>query len=143
MKVGEIMKFEKSCGAVIFREVKEDIEFLVISHKGDRHWCFPKGHMEKGESEEETALREVLEETGLKVSFIEGFKDSIFYNPKQNISKEVTFFLAKVDNQKVKIQEEEIEDYKWLKYEDALLKITFQNSKGVLTKAFHWLQKRG
>lgn len=136
------MKFEKSCGAVVFREVDKDIEFLIISHKGDRHWCFPKGHVEKGESEKETALREILEETGIKVELVEGFKESVHYNPKRDTEKEVVFFLSKSDKQKVKIQVEEIEEYKWLKYKDALLKITFETSKEVLRKAMNFLKQR-
>lgn len=136
------MKNEKSCGSVIFREVNKEIEFLVISHRGDRHWCFPKGHVEKGENEEETALREILEETGLTVELIEGFRESINYNPKQNVSKEVIFFLAKAGDQPVKIQVEEVLEYRWLGYEDALNIITFQNSKEVLQNAFAWMNKR-
>ena len=52
------MDFEKSCGAVIYRKIDENLEFLSISHRNDGHWGFPKGHVEKNESEEETAIRE-------------------------------------------------------------------------------------
>ena len=53
------MEKEKSCGAVIFRKQKE-LEVLIV-RQNEGHWCFPKGHVEKGESEQETAAREVLE----------------------------------------------------------------------------------
>lgn len=136
------MKTEKSCGAVVFRESEGNTEFLVISHESDGHWCFPKGHIEKNESEKETALREILEETGLEVELVEGFKESIYYNPKPDIKKEVVFFLSKADKTKVKLQTEEIKAYKWLKYEEALSKVTFENSKEILRKAFTWLKQR-
>ena len=58
------MKKEKSCGAVVYRETGEQIEILLIRHKNGGHWAFPKGHVEKKETEEDTALREIREETG-------------------------------------------------------------------------------
>ena len=70
------MNFEKSCGAIIYRIKDDNLEFLTISHRSDGHWGFPKGHVEKGESEEETAIREIYEETGLQVNLIDGFRES-------------------------------------------------------------------
>ena len=60
------MRKEKSCGALVVRRGKNETEILLIKHNGG-HWAFPKGHVEAGESEEQTALREVQEETGLTV----------------------------------------------------------------------------
>ena len=60
------MRKEKSCGALVVRRGAESPEILLIKHNGG-HWAFPKGHVEAGETEEETALREVQEETGLTV----------------------------------------------------------------------------
>ena len=59
------MSYEKSCGAVVFRKYHGNIELLLIKHVVGGHWSFPKGHVEAGESERQTALREVREETGL------------------------------------------------------------------------------
>ena len=56
------MEYEKSCGAVVFRIGERGPEALVI-HQNAGHWGFPKGHVEPGEDEEQTALREILEET--------------------------------------------------------------------------------
>ena len=59
------MKREKSCGALVYRITQSgQKELLFIKHRHGTHWSFPKGHMEEGESEVQTALREVKEETG-------------------------------------------------------------------------------
>ncbi|MBC8060663.1 MAG: NUDIX domain-containing protein [Clostridiaceae bacterium] len=134
------MKFEKSCGAVIYKENKGEVQYLIISHQGDGHWCFPKGHQEKKETEEETAIREIKEETGLKVKLVSDFRTQIEYFPKKNISKEVIFFLAKVKEEVVTIQLEEISDFKWLGYDEALNRITYERSREVLEKVNSYLK---
>ena len=66
--------FRKSCGVIPFRRNGETKEYLLILQSNDC-WSFPKGHMEPGEQEEETALRELLEETGLRAKLIPGKTD--------------------------------------------------------------------
>lgn len=126
------MSIEKSCGAVIYRKSGIDVEFLAVKSKANGHWGFPKGHMEERESEQETARREVSEETGLDIALLEGFRTKIEYPLSKNISKEVIYFIGRAAEQYVSIQEEEIEDYKWLNYSDMLDILTFENSKNVL-----------
>ena len=60
------MKTEKSCGAVVLRKNQGRLQVLLIKHINGGHWAFPKGHVERGETEEQTALREIKEETGLE-----------------------------------------------------------------------------
>ena len=60
--------YERSCGAVVFRFINGERRFLLIKNKRSCHWGFPKGHVEKDETDEETAKREVLEETGLMLT---------------------------------------------------------------------------
>ena len=122
---------EKSYGAVIINEKKE---FLLIRHKNGEHWDFPKGHKEEGESDRETAIREVLEETGLIVRLIDGFKEKTKYSPKPGVDKTVTYYLG-FSMGKVTIQEEEIMEFEYLPYEEALEKITFNESKEVIRAA--------
>ena len=115
--MGNIIKFEKSCGVVIYRKIGKEIEFLSVSAINDGHWGFPKGHVEKDENEQQTAIREVKEETGLKVILIDGFRESVDYlikNEKiqEEITKQVVFFLAKVEEKSIYIQIDEIKDYK-------------------------------
>ncbi len=127
------MKQEKSCGAVIYRKHKGETEILLIRHKNGGHWAFPKGHVEKQETEEETALREIREETGLKVKLDTGFRASVTYSPKPEVMKDVIYFAAKADaEKKVKAQEEEVTDVRWEKPEQALELVTFANDKEIL-----------
>ncbi len=133
------MNIEKSCGAVIYRRIGENLEFLSISDKNDGHWGFPKGHVEENESEEETAIREICEETGLQVSLMDGFRMSVEYSVKQATMKEVVFFLAKVENQIVHIQVDELSDYKWASFQFAKQLLTYKSSKDVLENAWKFI----
>ena len=135
------MNFEKSCGVVIYRRIGGNLEFLSISNKNDGHWGFPKGHVEKDESEEETAIREVWEETELQVNLINGFRVSVEYLIKPETMKEVVLFLAKVENQIVHIQLDELSDYKWASFQYAKQLLTYESSKDVLEKAWEFINK--
>ena len=67
------MKIEKSCGAVVFTRVNGEIKYLLIKSVTG-FYGFPKGHVEIGESETQTALREIFEEVGLRVRLIPDFR---------------------------------------------------------------------
>ncbi len=132
------MKYEKSCGAIIFREAPH-LEFLLIFNKKGNakgHWGFPKGHMENKETEIQTAMREVFEETGLKPEFIKGFKVITNYSPVRGINKDAIYFLAKSTDEQVVIQTSELADYRWCSYEDAQNLITFDKRHLVKAKEF-------
>jgi 8-oxo-dGTP pyrophosphatase MutT (NUDIX family) len=136
------MKRELSCGAVIFRERSGNTEFLLIRHKGPNgHWDFPKGHIEKGETEIEAARREVGEETGLEIEFIEGFKAENKYESRKGVMKTVVLFLAKAMTETVVLQEKELDDYAWLGYDAAAKQLTYDNARMVLSKAKEFLKK--
>ncbi|MBN1502340.1 NUDIX domain-containing protein [Candidatus Woesearchaeota archaeon] len=132
---------EKSAAAVVFYEKNKKKEFLLL-HYSLGHWGFPKGHIEEGETEEQALLREIKEETGLKkVEIIPGFKEKTEYfyrNKKELIHKEVVFMLVKSMSQKITLSFEHI-GYKWLEYEDAINKLTFENTKNMLEKAYHFI----
>ena len=136
------MPNEKSCGLVLFTKHKEGNKFLTL-HYPAGHWDFCKGNVEKNEKEEQTALRELKEETGIDdVEFIDGFKESISYYYKSGndtISKEVTFFLARSNTEKVVLSNEHI-GYAWVNFEHGMKKLTFNNSKDILTKAVNFLK---
>lgn len=129
------MIIEKSCGVIVYRNLLKEIEFLAVKSKENGNWGFPKGHMEKGETEEQTAIREVFEETGLSVTLLEGFRTKIEYQLTEKIHKEVIFFIGVSSEKQVKIQYEEIEEFMWLKYYDMKDILTFENSKQALVKA--------
>lgn len=132
---------ETSSGAILYNIENETIIFLLL-HYFQGHWDFPKGNKEKGESDIDTALREITEETGINdVTFLEGFKKEIFYKYKRNnhlISKKVVYFLAKSNSIDVVLSSEHL-DFVWEPYEDALRKITYKNSKEILSEGYKFL----
>jgi len=145
------MPVEKSAGAVIFRKEGGKIFYLLLHYQSGAkrprpYWDFPKGHIEKGEKPEDTAVREVREETGLRdINIKEGFKESVKYFFKfkgENIFKIVTFFLAETKTKKVKISFEHI-GFQWLPYQEALEQLNFKNAKEILKKANDFLSRKG
>ena len=137
------MSNEKSCGAVIFKRSKEGIKYLLL-HYGAGHWDFPKGHQEKNEKEEQTAAREIKEETGIEdIEFVDNFRATIKYffkKGEEKIYKEVIFFLLQSATDKVTLSNEHI-GYAWLSYEHAYKKLTFNNSKELVEKVDKFLHK--
>lgn len=127
---------EKSCGAVIFRRRSGNLEFLLVKNKRGGNWGFPKGHIERGEDEFDTARREILEETGLRVSFLDGFRALSEYRPRGRIFKQVVFFLAEMpEDGEVVPQQAEIDRYIWADYSLAMRTFRFNNDRAVLTQA--------
>ena len=107
------------------------------------HWDFPKGHVEAEETEQETALREVYEEAGLKVELREGFREEIGYVDEiNNVHKTVVFFIGEAINSEVKCDGKEVVDFCWLEYTLALEKLTYDNAKKLLKKADFFLIER-
>jgi 8-oxo-dGTP pyrophosphatase MutT (NUDIX family) len=143
--MGKVKK-EKSAGAVVFRKEKGKILFLLVCYgtKEKFWWDFPRGHVEKNEKEEETARREIFEETGIKdLKFIPGFKESYryFFRDKDGlVFKENVIFLAETKKKRVKLSFEH-HDFVWLPFKEALSKLTFENSKEILKKANRYLLK--
>jgi len=133
---------EKSAGCVVFYPKTQ--EYLILHFKFKSHyWDFPKGKIKKGETAEQTAIREVKEETGLDVMIIPGFKKTIHYMFKQEgklISKDVHYFLAEAKSKDAIVSKENIA-FEWLSYEKATEKVTFKNSKTVMEKSKAFLKK--
>ncbi len=142
------MKKEKSCGAVIYREeVDEDSMkrlFLIVKYvKGDNYWGLVKGHIENNETEHETAKREIYEEVGItEFEFIDDFKEVITYSPENNVMKDVVFFLAKTNQEKVTYHWKEHNDHKWLSAKDSINKLTYEKDKKIIRKANEFLESK-
>ncbi len=129
------MKYEKSCGAVVYRYYCDRLELLLIKHKAGGHWSFPKGHVEDGETEEQTALREVKEETGLTVALEEGFRESVRYHPRPDLSKTVVYFIGEAVSGKAHAQEEEIDELRWVALTEVEPMLTYANDRKLLARA--------
>ena len=133
--------YEKSCGAiVIYRDGKSYKILLVRNHNG-RNYSFPKGHVEKGETEQQTAIREVKEETGLDIEIIDSFREVADYCPFGKIKKRVVFFMAQTFSDRVTLQEEEIDSYIWVDLFEAHHRCTYDNDLRVIRKAKENLNK--
>lgn len=128
---------EISAGAVIFR-MENSTPIYLLLHYGGGHWDFVKGHIEYGENELQTVIRETDEETGITdLKFFDGFRETVryfFHRGKQVVYKEVIFYLAETHQSDVKISFEHV-GFVWLPYEEALHLLTFENAKGLLKKA--------
>lgn len=129
------MKHEKSCGAVIIKNNK-----VLVLQQVAGHWGFPKGHVEKGETEVETAIREIKEETNLDVEINEKYRYTEEYSPAEGITKEVVYFTAKQTGGSIEAQEEEVKKIEWLTYAEALDRLTYQNSKKMLKQVWEDLK---
>lgn len=128
--------YEKSCGAIIVHKQNNNAyNVLLVKNHNGRYWSFPKGHVEKGESEKQTAIREIKEETGLDVEIVGDFREVSDYCPFGKIKKRVVFFMAQAYSQKVDIQKEEIDSYIWVDLFDAHNKCTYDNDLRVIKKA--------
>ena len=129
-------KFEKSAGAIIFRIEGNNIFYLLLKYP--TYWGFAKGNIEEKENEEQTALREIKEETGLNdIVLLKGFKENIawFYRMNNELRrKEAIFFLAETKTKEIKISKEH-NDFKWLSYEEALKLIKIKSNKQLMEKA--------
>ena len=134
------MAKEKSYGAVVVRR-DTVLQYLILQY-GAGHWDLVKGHGMRGESEEETVLRELEEETGItRATFIPGFREEIHYffqRRGHTVYKEVAYYLIETPEEAVTLSDEHIA-YQWLPYDEALRAITFGNSKRVVGKAHEHL----
>lgn len=128
------MQYEKSCGAVVFRRYHGNLELLLIRHANGGHWSFPKGHIEEGETEVQTALREVKEETGIDILLDESFRESVSYWPKKDTKKEVVYFVGKAKHYDAIPQPQEIAQIKWVELSRAEHLLTYENDRRLIAK---------
>ena len=121
---------------ILFRRTPEPSYLLLHYESG--HWDFPKGHIESGEDPEETAKRELQEETGIsEIHLLDGYKQALRYFFRQKgigIFKVVIFFLAETTQSEVTLSAEHV-GFDWLPYDAALARLTFKNSRDLLIKA--------
>ena len=140
---------EKSCGVVLFNEQKVLLlQYATGQKEGEwdlqGHWDFPKGHVDKGETEIETAIRELEEETGIKnIILLDNFRKTINYKIQKRdrkISKEVVFFIATTVETEINLSHEHV-DYGWFDFTSALKQLTYDNARSVLSEAIFFYEK--
>lgn len=133
---------DQSFGVIPVQFQQGEVRFLLIQHHAG-HWAFPKGHAERGESDAQTALRELREETGISdVRLLDGVALTECYYFKrdmQTVTKMVRYFIGVVASGDVRIQASEIRAYKWANYANALSLITFAESRRIISEAHTYL----
>ena len=130
------MRHEYSCGAIVFTREGGGARYVIVrSLKGVSG--FPKGHMEPGETEEQTALREIREEVGLSPRLIPGFRaETAFPLPnKPDVMKHVVYFLAEYENQPIVPQPEELSGASLMTFDEAMAALQHENNRQLLEKA--------
>jgi bis(5'-nucleosidyl)-tetraphosphatase len=133
---------EISAGAVLYLvDEHSEITYLILNYNYG-HWDFPKGNMEIGETEIDTVFREVSEETGIiDIQIINGFRQQISYKYRKKsklVNKAVIYYLAETKSKKVVLSFEHI-NFEWQTFEQALQKLSFENSRRVLRIANEFL----
>ncbi len=138
------VKQEFSAGGAVFR-YPQTSEWLLIRPTGTNRWQLPKGKIDPGEKSEETAVREVFEETGIRAQVLEKI-DAIkyFYVLKgKRIFKQVTFFLMTSKGEETKIEDKwtrEVEEAVWQKTDKALEMLSFKAEKAIIRKGLELLK---
>lgn len=121
---------ERACGCIIIKDEK-----VLLIRQLSGAWGFPKGHVEHDETEIETAIREVKEETNIDVQIEESKRYTMQYYTDKGIGKEVVIFLAKPLTDNLIPQDNEIIEAAWLSYSDALATVSYDNTRDLLLKA--------
>ena len=135
-----------SSGGVIFKAKEDGIQVVLISHhnqKGKLIWCLPKGSVEKGESLQETAIREVREETGIVGRILEkiGQIQYWFYSKEEEtkIFKTVHFFLLEFLQGNESDHDSEVDEARWVALSEANGMLTHDSERQIMEKATHYL----
>ncbi len=136
------MKFEFSAGGIVFKKEQGKILILLCQHSQHHGWVFPKGFIGdkdefKGQSKEETALREVKEETGIIGKILKPLDPSTYWYEMDGIKRKKTvyFFLMEFVSGDIKNHDWEMENVEWLEIDSIKDKLTYSSDKKVWQSA--------
>lgn len=134
------MKREFSAGGIVFNDKGQ---VLLTQHSQNKHWSFPKGLIDSGQTTEEAALREVREEGGVEAKILDkvGYSKYVYSLKNERIFKIVTYFLMKYISGDPKYHDWEVEEAGWYEPEDAFKRLTFSQDKELLKKALEMYGK--
>ena len=137
------MKFEKSYGAVVFRQINDTLCVLMINfeYSGMNVWGFPKGHSEKGETAIQTACRETKEETFIDIEITHKFKQTVKFSLTDNNSirnRIVTYFVGEPLSTNIKAESNKLTGAEWIRIDKAKELITFECDRIILEKAYRY-----
>ena len=126
-----------AAGGVVMRGPGDDLEVVLAGRESDRTWVFPKGTPDPGETIEETALREVREESGLDVEIVRpiGVIDYWFAVPGERVHKFVHFFLMRASGGDVSRHDHEYDHVRWVPISEARRLLTYDTYREMLDRA--------
>ncbi len=136
-----ICLYEKSCGAVVYFMKDGEPLYLLIKNRS-QNMGFPKGHVERGENEQQTALREVKEETNLAVVLENDFREYYSYTINFCRKKQAVYFLARANDGKIIVPKNEILSYSVVSYKDASRLLSHNNERMVLRNAHEYIKNK-
>jgi len=132
-------RFQLSAGGVVCRRSPAgQLEVALIATQGGERWGLPKGLVEKGESLEETALREVREETGLEAESVKRLEPIEYWfwwdedGQKVRYHKKVYYFLMAYRGGDVAQHDFEVEDVRWFPLDEAVERASYRTERKVL-----------
>jgi 8-oxo-dGTP pyrophosphatase MutT (NUDIX family) len=131
----------KKAGAIIVRSGIEESEILLIFQGNQKSWSFPKGHCEPGESPEQTAIREVKEETGLDIRILKRLPDMEYQTPDGEEIELALFYGTPMDLQQQERIEYEWDELAWIPSSLVEEKLSYQNLKTYLREHVRELKK--
>lgn len=125
-----------AAGGVVLRSAEHGREVILVGRTNDRSWVFPKGTPSPGESSQETALREVREETGLEVRILRPLGDMEYWFAAggERVHKLVSFFLMEAIGGDLSLHDHEYDDVRWVSVSEARRMLTFDTYRDVLDR---------
>ena len=133
------MQTRISSGGVIYRNNGDATEVALIAVRGNRYWCLPKGLIDKGETPEITAVREVREESGLNGRIIDKLGEITYWyyikGENAKCRKTVHFYLMEYESGNTGDHDSEVDEAQWFPTAEALQKISFSGDRKILEKA--------
>ncbi len=138
---------DHAVGVIVYHEFPRSLKYLILKHKKG-HWSFAKGHSDPGETEFETAKRELHEEAG--IDDVEFLSDQVlllekyeFVSGKGNrVKKEVAYFIAKSNTEQITVCNDEITAFKWCSLAKSEEQLTYKQSFRVLKEADRLINKK-
>ena len=126
----------ESCGGVVYRMGDSGTEVVLCGRRSPPLWALPKGTPDAGETREETAIREVVEETGLQVDCEDyiGSIDYWFVRDRSRCHKTVHYYLMRPTGGDESLHDHEFDEVRWFPAGQALETLTYENEVRVVEK---------